>query len=483
MPGLMDLLNSLRGGMPNQVGAQSLLAPKPMPMPQMMPQQLPQQLSAPVGVNGQVPMMKNGQTASISPMMIMPQTMPDMGKMTPQAAPIQPMQPQGLRGMLGLDKPTGGGNSGFNRGEAMALALSQIGNMYGPNQGRGENVMGQAIMQQVGERRKEQKAMTQRDELVAQMKAAGSSPQDIIAVQLAPETAVKAILERFAPYTMTEGQQRRDGNNQLVAEAPKYAYQNDQVIRQGADGITNMGRLDRSYSDIEAERNNRQQSAIGWANAANKQEPETWKTLTPQEALAANLPSGVAWQRSSRGKTDPVAPRGAIALTGADRKMLEDAREAANNARSLRAQGAIFKGANQNAPSGYGADKWNFLAPETATMNQQASLMRGSMRPPGSGATSDYEQRLYALGAPSAQNTREQNDAIIANLEKGAAISEARQFFYEDYAAQQGSLNGAERAFQASPDFQALTQDEVLTPGGGQNVGDRLIDLNGNVIR
>jgi len=475
MPGLMDLLNSLRGGMPNQVGAQSLLAPKPMLMPQMMPQQLPQQLSAPVGVNGQVPMMKNGQAASITPMMTMPQSMPDMGKMTPQAAPVQPMaKPQGLRGMLGLDQEFGGSN--MTRGEMLGLALNDFGQRIGG--GNGQTQLGGAMTQMVQQRGKERQAETQRQELIAQMKAAGYTPQDIVAVQFAPETTIKAIYERAAPYTLTEGQQRRDGNNQLVADAPKYAYQNDQVLRQGADGLTNLGRLNPSYENIETERNNRQQSAIGWANAANKQEPETWKTLTPQEALAANLPAGVAWQQSSRGKTEPVAPRGAIALTGADKKMLEDAREAANNARSLRAQASIFKGANQNAPSGYGADKWNFLAPETATMNQQSSLMRGSMRPPGSGATSDYEQRLYALGAPSAQNTREQNAAIIANLEKGAAISEARQFFYEDYAAQQGSLNGAERAFQKSPDFRALTQDEVLTPSGNGNFID--YDAQGN---
>jgi hypothetical protein len=260
MPGMLDMLNKLRGGMPG---------PQPLPT----------------------------------------QNTPGLTPLAPRVDVAGP--PQGLRGVFGLDKPTGG-NSGFNRGEALALALSQVGNMYGPNQGRGENVMGQAIMQQVGTRQKEQRAQTQRDQLVQQMKAAGYSPQDIVAVQLAPEQAIKAMYDAKAPYTLNQGDARFGPGGEMVANNPKFAYQNDQVLQEGPGGIKNMGRLDPSYSDIEAERNNRQQNAIGWknANTSARNSGSQWRAMTPEEVAAKGLAPGTAAQINSVTGKYEVAPQG-----------------------------------------------------------------------------------------------------------------------------------------------------------------------------
>lgn len=232
----------------------------------------------------------------------LPQAPKSMASMlTPLAPPVQltPQRP------LGLDKPMG--QSGLNRGDMLGLALAQIGQQYSPN-GGGQNYMMQAVM----DKRKEAQAESKRQDLVRQMKAAGYSDQDIVAVQFAPETAIKAIYDQRAPYTLTEGQQRRDGNNQLVADAPKYAYQNDQILRQGADGITNLGRLDPSYSDAETARNNRVQNAIGWknANTAATNAGSQWRAMTPQEVAQKGLAPGTAAQINTVTGKYEVAPQG-----------------------------------------------------------------------------------------------------------------------------------------------------------------------------
>jgi hypothetical protein len=104
-------------------------------------------------------------------------------------------------------------------------------------------------------------------------------------------------------------------------------------------------------------------------------------------------------------------------------------------------------------------------------MDALSARMLGLMRPTGSGATSDFEQRIYARGAPSIDNTPEQNAAIIDGIQRATQIADARQFFYEQYAEQNGSLNGAERAFQGSEDFSGLANVRGNNGGGSSDAG------------
>lgn len=153
-----------------------------------------------------------------------------------------------------------------------------------------------------------------------------------------------------------------------------------------------------------------------------------------------------------------AAERRSQNLRGPDRKLLEDVREAGGRARDLATLGGIFDEANRNTSTGLLAGL-QFWDPNVGTMKQASSTMRGYMRPPGSGATSDYEQRLYAQGAPSIDNMGVVNQQMTSNQRRLADIAVARQYFYEDWADQNGSLNGAERAFQTSQEFQSLTAD------------------------
>lgn len=174
--------------------------------------------------------------------------------------------------------------------------------------------------------------------------------------------------------------------------------------------------------------------------------------------------------RSIVPRPPPVAAGGAsggaprpVQLQGADARQLSRIQTAAESARGLRGLVDEFAAnlANQDTFPGAGLQIWD---PEARNMSALAARMTGLMRPAGSGATSDFEQRLYARGAPSVDNTREANMQIVEGLRRAADIADARQQFYEQYAAQSGSLLGAERAFQQSPEFAALTAAAGAAP-------------------
>lgn len=157
-------------------------------------------------------------------------------------------------------------------------------------------------------------------------------------------------------------------------------------------------------------------------------------------------------------------------MRGPDATLLNDVREADARFQGLNQLGDQFLAANGVQGTGE-LSHWNplnFVNPERAGMRQTSSSMRAYMRPPGSGATSDYEQRLYAMGVPSVDNTGPQNQEIMRNIRAAGQIASQRRNFYEAYASEHGNLNGAEQAFQRSPEFrQIVRSNPVNAPGGG----------------
>jgi len=87
-------------------------------------------------------------------------------------------------------------------------------------------------------------------------------------------------------------------------------------------------------------------------------------------------------------------------------------------------------------------------SPELQTMESITVPMQGAMRPQGSGATSDFEQKLFSKGVPGIDKLGPANQSIIAN--RIAVINEQqdRLNFKEKYLATHGTLNGAEQEFQ-----------------------------------
>lgn len=166
-------------------------------------------------------------------------------------------------------------------------------------------------------------------------------------------------------------------------------------------------------------------------------------------------------------------------LRGPDAAQMTRIRETAESARGLRGLTQDFarylENQNTGPITGGVLNPLSYTDRELGTMRSLAARMTGLMRPTGSGATSDFEQRLYAQGAPGVDKTRQQNQEIIQNIMLASDIADARQFFYEEYASQLGTLNGAERAFQSSPEYQAFVARGVAGAEQGQG-GDSMAD-------
>jgi len=171
--------------------------------------------------------------------------------------------------------------------------------------------------------------------------------------------------------------------------------------------------------------------------------------MTPHQRAQFDL----ATKKFNAGLDDNGAPR---PLKGPDAHLLTKARDAADTAQSMTALLDMFDEANRKASSGPGAGL-QVWSPEIGQMKSAETQMRSFMRPAGSGATSDYEQRLYAQGPPSVDKPGAVNAALSANFRKLAAIQNARRDFYETFSQRYGHLNGAEQQFRASPEFTKLT--------------------------
>jgi hypothetical protein len=102
----------------------------------------------------------------------------------------------------------------------------------------------------------------------------------------------------------------------------------------------------------------------------------------------------------------------------------------------------------RNLPAGLGYGGGVTRNPQLQSMEAITVPLQGQMRPTGSGATSDYEQRLYRAGVPSTNKLGNANQTVATN--RAAIIREWQDSldFKEQYLASRGTLNGADAAFR-----------------------------------
>lgn len=92
-------------------------------------------------------------------------------------------------------------------------------------------------------------------------------------------------------------------------------------------------------------------------------------------------------------------------------------------------------------------DAYEAMSGPTKEMAGIASALQGKARPVGSGATSDFEQRLYRMGVPSPEKKGPTNQSIIAYM-KGVLQEESdRTAFDEEFLRRNGSLSGSQEAW------------------------------------
>jgi hypothetical protein len=85
--------------------------------------------------------------------------------------------------------------------------------------------------------------------------------------------------------------------------------------------------------------------------------------------------------------------------------------------------------------------------PQLKEMSGIASVLQGKARPKGSGATSDFEQRLYRQGVPSPEKTGPVNDSIETYM-KGVMQEQSDYLdFQENFIRRNGTLSGAQQAW------------------------------------
>ena len=182
--------------------------------------------------------------------------------------------------------------------------------------------------------------------------------------------------------------------------------------------------------------------------------------VSPDEIAAAGY-----GQTAQQGRTGLIAPRleapDPVAQRGAyirDYGKLSERREGLGRHASNLAQLDRFQQLNQGQRTGgiqhQDLGGWNpvqsineAMNPRLKEMSGIASGLQGQARPVGSGATSDFEQRLYRMGVPSPEKPGPVNDNII-RYQKGVVAEERdRTAFDEEFMRRNGSLSGSAEAW------------------------------------
>jgi len=104
-----------------------------------------------------------------------------------------------------------------------------------------------------------------------------------------------------------------------------------------------------------------------------------------------------------------------------------------------------FMSINSRRGTGWGVDNIpgvRSLNPDTQSMDALTARLQGTMRPKGSGSTSDFEQRLYRSGTVSVDKSGEANRKISDTYHKNFTEGENMLNFAEQYFADHGHLNG-----------------------------------------
>jgi hypothetical protein len=86
--------------------------------------------------------------------------------------------------------------------------------------------------------------------------------------------------------------------------------------------------------------------------------------------------------------------------------------------------------------------------PDIASMNSITARLAPAQRVPGSGTTSDRDLSLFLQASPSAAQPGDANTAIIDRARSEGARRQLYADFLDDYARQNGTLNGAQEAWR-----------------------------------
>lgn len=173
-----------------------------------------------------------------------------------------------------------------------------------------------------------------------------------------------------------------------------------------------------------------------------------------------NAPANMITDENGNQAVDPNAPwrhlRHKESITmrnqtmNAANKELEELRKTYANDTSTMQSLDKFGEYNRRNSTGGLYDK---LMPDWAHTGEHSSMIAEQnkltplQRPAGSGATSDFEQKMYKMGLPNIGNTGNTNAQIRLATQALIDVRAARLAHHEAYLAKYGHLNGAETDF------------------------------------
>jgi len=152
------------------------------------------------------------------------------------------------------------------------------------------------------------------------------------------------------------------------------------------------------------------------------------------------------------------APRALMGLSVQEQKQLADARRAGAAMRTDLADTERFARLQEERGTGglmalpFAPQIAAAFDPEVDEMNEISARLTPAQRPAGSGATSDFEQRLYGRSVPSPSRTEQGNTAVINRGRSRAGEAQLRSEFLDSYASRNGTLQGAEQAWNNAYD-------------------------------
>lgn len=133
-----------------------------------------------------------------------------------------------------------------------------------------------------------------------------------------------------------------------------------------------------------------------------------------------------------------------------DNKRLDGLREVLAKGRAIMADLNRFGALNQQTGTGSLADRWNWptFDPDKKEMEAIISRLGPQLRAPGSGADSDFEQKLRLNSLPSLGNYGDTNKAIREGYARQVEAAQNELNFRQSYLTEHGHLNGADQAYQ-----------------------------------
>lgn len=154
---------------------------------------------------------------------------------------------------------------------------------------------------------------------------------------------------------------------------------------------------------------------------------------------------GGKWMAADQSRAGSLSPQ--------ERVSVKEAQESARVALETLPDVNRFESVNQRTPTG-GFNRWNdtlqsIYDPKMQQLNEISARLTPAQRQPGSGTTSDRDLALFQQAVPSRKNAATTNSAIIERARAEAVRRQQYADFLDEYAAKNGTLNGAEKAFRA----------------------------------